>query len=284
MTARVQNVAFLERRIRQLIKDERKSVEMRSTMANVVIGQMLPRGVVRGWTLMNLRYGRVATRFTRDFDAAQNAEVELFREELEASLRKGWADFSGRLVDAPRAKSVKKIKLREDYLMTPFYAKLMYRNHPWCTVKLEISPNEIGDADEGEMIPVPEEVAAVFDELGFPKPAAIPAMTIEYQIAQKIHGMTKRNNLRARDLVDLQLIVKNEKRIRYKKVGQICRRLFAYRQQQTWPSNVSYEAKGWETLYRESAQGVDVLQSVEDAVPWGNALIAKIDKALRWGK
>lgn len=186
-------------------------------------------------------------------------------------------DDTGRLVVAPRAKQARNYRLPDEYLMTPFYVKLSYRNQPWCTVKLEVSVNEIGDAEKSIPIPVPDEVMLVFRQLGFSDPAPIPAMTLEYQIAQKIHGMTKRGNHRPQDLVDLQLIAKYEK-IPYKKVGLVCRRLFAYRKQQTWPSNVSYEAEDWESLYTEAAFGVDVLQTLEDAIPWGNALIAKIHR------
>ena len=275
-----QNTAFLERYIRRMCKTERDAYRLRVMMANVVIGQMLPTGVLRGGTLMKLRYGFESTRFTMDFDAAQSLPQAEFAERMGALLRTGWSDFSGVIVSAPRAKSVRRMKLREDYLMTPYYIKLMYKAHPWCTVKLEVSPNEIGDADEFQMQQIPEQICRAFADLGFPKPEAIPAMTIEYQIAQKIHGMTKRNNLRARDLVDLQLIVGHEKRLRYKRIGKVCRRLFAYRQQQSWPSYVDYSANGWELLYLDAAQGLDVLQTMEDAIPWGNALIDKIAKAI----
>lgn len=143
-----QNVAFLERYIRRMFTIERDAYRMRVSMANVVLAQMLPGGVVRGGTSMNLRYGPDKSRFTMDFDTAQQGDV------------------------------------------------------------------------------------------------------------------------------DLQLIAKNS-RIPYKKAGLICRRLFAYRQQQPWPSNVAYGSE-WETLYAESATGMDVLPSLDEAVPWGNEFIAKL--------
>ena len=274
-----QNTAFLERYIRRMFRDEKQAYQMRVMMAYVVVGQLLPEGVVRGGTSMKLRYGYKSTRFTMDFDAAQRLDVETFRRELAKRLEVGWSDFTGRIVSAPRAKSVRKIGLPEEYLMTPMFIKLAYRRHPWCTVKLEVSPDEIGDADGFDSVPVPDDVLMAFTELGFTAPRPIPAMRLEYQIAQKIHGMTKPGNRRARDLVDLQLIVKHEK-IPYKKVGAICRRLFAYRKQQPWPSNVAY-GLDWESLYAEAAKGVDVFPSLEDAVPWGNAFIAKIHRYSR---
>ena len=271
------NVTYLRKAVRGLFETDEKAYRMRVMMANVVIGQVLPDGVVRGGTSLKLRYGHRATRFTMDFDAAQKLGIKDFEDQLVQKLKVGWEEFTGRLLPAPRAKSAKKSRLPEEYLMTPFYVKLAYRKQPWCTVKLEVSVDEIGDAEKSDSIPVPPEVLDAFRQRGFPDPAPIPAMTLEYQIAQKIHGMTKFGNHRPQDLVDLQLIARHE-RIPYKKVGLVCRRLFAYRKQQPWPSNVAYEAPDWESLYKEAADGVDVLQTLEDAVPWGNALIAKVHR------
>ena len=130
------NVMYLRRAVRHLFDTDEKAYKMRVMMANVVIGQILPDGVVRGGTSMKLRYGHHATRFTMDFDAAQRLDVE-------------------------------------------------------------------------------------------------------------------------------------------EKVGAVCRRLFAYRKQQTWPSNVAY-GPDWESLYAEAAKGVDVFQTLDEAIPWGNDFIAKI--------
>jgi len=277
-----QNVAFLERGIRRLHDTNDKANRMRVLMANAVLGQMLPAGVVRGGTSLKFRYGERATRFTMDFDTAQPLDVEDFRVQLEERLMQGWSVFSGRLVPTPRARSAARTGLPEEYLMTPFYVKLSYRGHSWCTVKLEVSPNEIGDADVCEEIPVPPEVARTFETLDLPVPSPIPAMTLAYQIAQKVHGVTKPGTRRVQDLIDLQLIAKHSK-IPYKQAGLICRRLFAYRQQQPWPSNVAY-GHDWETLYAEAATGMDVLPSIEEAVPWGNAFIAKLHRYSRTGR
>lgn len=230
---------------------------------------------------MILRYGPDQSRFTMDFDTAQQGDVESFKASLEARLKEGWSEFTGKLVPAPRAKSAKRINLPEAYLMTPFYVKLSYRHHAWCTIKLEVSPNEIGDADAFEEIPVPKDIMSAFLTLGFPAPASIHAMPLSYQIAQKVHGMTKSHNLRARDLVDLQLIARHSK-VPYKQAGLVCRRLFAYRQQQPWPSKVAY-GQDWETLYAEAATGMDVLPSLEEAIPWGNAFIAKLYRYSKTG-
>ena len=79
-----QNTAFFERMIRKMFSTERDAYRMRVSMANVVIGQMLPDGVVRGGTSMKLRYGYEATRFTMDFDTAQRSGLDVFEEALSA--------------------------------------------------------------------------------------------------------------------------------------------------------------------------------------------------------
>jgi len=65
-----QNVNFLERAIRSLVDSNDKAYRLRVVMANVVVGQFLRDGVVRGGTSMKLRYGADTTRFTMDFDVA----------------------------------------------------------------------------------------------------------------------------------------------------------------------------------------------------------------------
>ena len=53
-------------------------------MANVLVGQFLPDGVVKGGSSLKLRYGNRATRVTTDFDAAAKYD----REEFIAALQK----------------------------------------------------------------------------------------------------------------------------------------------------------------------------------------------------
>lgn len=138
------NVAFLERAIRRLAASNEEAVQMRVTMANVVAGQFLDGVVMRGGGSLKLRYGEETTRYTTDFDAARNIDEEEFIERFNARIAKGWNDFAGRLVKKPKPRPR---QISPKYVMQPFEVKLTYRNHPWCTVDLEVSYNEVGDAD-----------------------------------------------------------------------------------------------------------------------------------------
>lgn len=114
------NVRSLEQRIRNLEGDDGLAQRRRVSMALVVVGQMLPAGAIKGGSAMALRLGR-STRFTRDLDAARIGPLAAFRAEFEEMLARGWAGFTGRLVEksAPKPDAMPKA-----YVMQPFDVKL----------------------------------------------------------------------------------------------------------------------------------------------------------------
>ena len=73
------------------------------TVANTVIGQMLPPGVVKGGTAMKLRVGEAASRFTRDVDAARPAGVDIgdYVDDLADRLEAGWGGVTGTVEQIP---------------------------------------------------------------------------------------------------------------------------------------------------------------------------------------
>lgn len=85
------------------------------------------------------------------------------------------------------------------------------------------------------------------------------------------------NTNRARDFVVLQIVINNAK-IDYAKTLSTCRRLFAYRQKQTWPPLI-VKGEGWDDLYVAAKESLGVLPTVDEAISWVNDLVTKIDKA-----
>lgn len=213
------SVRSLEQRIRNVESSDGLALRRRVGMALVVVGQMLPEGVVKGGSAMALRYGR-GTRFTQDLDAARVQPLAEFRSDFEDSLAAGWAGFTGRLVEkaAPRPPAVPRA-----YVMQPFEVKLDYRGRSWCTVKFELGHNEIGDADEPEY-QLAADLAGLFTEVGLPAPKAVPVMRSDHQVAQKLHAVTDEGSERARDLVDLQLLDKGAN-LDLAQVASTCMRL-----------------------------------------------------------
>ena len=60
----------LDRAIQRIYGTGAKYVEIRSMIANTVVGQFLPEGVVKGGSALRFRYGLENTRVTVDFDTA----------------------------------------------------------------------------------------------------------------------------------------------------------------------------------------------------------------------
>jgi len=248
---------------------------LRNTLANAIVAQMLPQGVVKGGTSLKFRYGSDAARATLDLDTAWRTGLDDFLKELRLNLGKGWESFTGE-VQIRRPASPKGIPT--DYVMQPCDVKLSYRGVPWYTVQLEVGHNEVGDADEAVRIPMPVEVDKLCDFLCFSHLGTIPVMRLEHQIAQKLHGASAPNSRRAHDLIDLQLIVSRNE-IDYSLTRDICSRLFAYRKVHPWPPQV-VKSDNWEAIYRTQRKELPVLPTVDEAIEWTNALIQKIEEGV----
>ena len=248
-------------------------LRIRLVIANAIVGQMLPEGVVKGGSSLKLRYGEAASRFTKDFDAARRESAGRFASDLEARLADGWHGFTGTLTAGRKARPK---NVPGEYVMQPYSVKLAYNTKSWMTVRFELGHNEIGDADEPEYR-ISDDIVELFRELGLPDPDPVPLMPTHHQIAQKLHAVTAPGSERAHDLIDLQLIAANEE-LDYGKTARTCERLFAYRKMQEWPP-IIIAGKSWERLYDDQRQGLDVLESLEDAIDWGNRLIDNIRSA-----
>ena len=265
------NVAFLERAIRNLVDSNGNGIRLRTMMANVIVGQFLDGAVMRGGGALKFRYGGATTRYTMDFDAARSVDEDEFVARFNKRMRNGWSGFSGRLVKMPKAHPR---NVPEEYVMQPFEVKLTYRDHPWCTVALEVSYNEAGDADAFDVVPLDGELKSIFEKLNFQEPNPIPLMRISHQIAQKLHGVTDARVVRAQDLIDLQLIVSHET-IDLSEVRRICERIFANRNAQIWPPTLKVN-DDWKIAYDSAKIGLAVLPTCDDAAEWLNDLIGKI--------
>lgn len=263
--------ANLDRAILRYAGSDIRAVALRVSMANAIVAQMIGEGVVKGGSGLKFRYGDEATRVTLDLDTAWNTNLDAFLKDLDAKLKAGWYGFDGEVI-VQRQASPKGIPF--EYVMQPYDAKLNYKGASWFTVKLEIGHNEIGDADEMDLVPLREEVADLFDFLCLPQPGAIPVMRLEFQVAQKLHGASAPNSKRAHDLIDLQLMLAKGT-LDWPKTADICRRLFAYRKVHTWPPTI-IKGESWEEVYSAQAAGLSVLPTIDEAVSWANELIARI--------
>lgn len=268
--AKPNSMRKLDNAIKKMAADEKAYVDVRSLIANAIVAQMIPDGVVKGGTSLKLRFGDATTRYTTDLDTARANSLDDFSDKLSRALAQGWQGFTGRVVSREQAHPG---GVPTPYVMQPFDVKLSYLSKAWCTVMLEVGHDEIGDADEPEFI-IPIEANSYLKRLGFPTIGPIACMPLHHQIAQKIHGVSEPGSKRAHDLIDLQIIV-SAGDVDWGRTRQTCERLFAYRKQQQWPPTIVV-GPNWETLYGEQRGNLEVAESVDDAVDWANKLIARI--------
>ena len=256
--------------IERIARNSKDAIRIRRNMANAIVGQLLPDGAVKGGSSLKLRFGENAARFSRDLDTARVSDINSYTEALEEALTAGWNGFTGRLV---RGRQASPEGVPVHYVMQPFEVKLSYNGKSWMTVPLEVGYNELGDAEEPDMR-VPEEASKVFEALGFPPLSSMPFMRLAHQIAQKLHGLTEDGSERVHDLVDLQVIMREEPPA-LETVKPICVRLFSYRNMQPWPPVIE-EQPGWAEGYQAACEELAVLD-LDEAIAWGNDLIERID-------
>lgn len=67
------------------------TLQIRTIMANTIIGQLLPLGAVKGGSALKLRYGNATTRFTTDLDTSRGMKnsslyMHRFSNEIDSQL------------------------------------------------------------------------------------------------------------------------------------------------------------------------------------------------------
>lgn len=192
---------------------------------------MLPDGVVKGGTAMKIRVGEAGSRFTPDFDASRsrNVTVSEYIDQLRQRLAEGWSGFTGTVAELERAQPE---GVPPDDVTQPFAIRLGYRGRHWLTVRFELGHDEIGSTQDPD-VRIADDILSIFAELGLDRPAPIPVMSVEHQVAQKLHACTAVHprtgrNERAHDLVDLQ-ILDEEESIDFTALAELGPRLFATR-------------------------------------------------------
>ena len=220
---------------------------------------------------MKIRFGEHG-RFSLDIDVARAQATEEFEAKLSENLSLGWGNFTGTVMRNKKAAKPEGIPM--EYIMIPYKVKLSFNSVHWRTIDLEVGHDELGDTEDFELKMDPA-ISELFNRLGLPTPGEVPLLAVKHQIAQKIHGASNEVHKRPHDLVDLQIIMTNEK-VDLVEVKEVCERLFPFRKRQTWPPVVEMSGEEMKNLYLEAATDMGVLSDLRQAVDWANELITKI--------
>jgi hypothetical protein len=274
------NLTSLNMRIGNLATAMGRPVaRIRRVVANTVVGQMLPPGVVKGGTAMMLRVGEGGSRNTADLDVtrAHSTALDAYLSDLDDRLAEGWGGFTGTVSDLEPSHPE---GVPDEYVMRPFKISLTFKSGHWLSLQFEVGHDEVGSTSAWEHR-LPGDLIEIFETLGLDTPSPIPVMTVEHQVAQKLHACTSRDrngtNDRAHDLVDLQ-ILDEEETPDLAAVAAVSERLFTSRRSQIWPPTIVTH-EGWGSKYAAAAEGLSVIADIEDAVLWANDLVFRITRA-----
>lgn len=281
------NLTSLKMRLRNHARDVNQiELRVQRRIAALVVNEILlaadldidgPPILIKGGTAIDLRRGMAPARLSKDLDAAVRGDMNAFITQARTLLETGWAGFTGRLareseIDVP------------GLLVKPrrFDVKLNYLGRPFATVPVELSLAEGKSGDEHDQITVTE-----YDAIGLEPKGPVHCLSLRYQIAQKIHACTDpldgvRDNDRARDLIDLQLLALVLSDDQLNSVRDACAEIFTGRQRHQWPPTVRVWP-AWPTIYAAATSelGDDVLPDVAQAAAWLQNLISLIDNATR---
>ncbi|MFM6963103.1 MAG: nucleotidyl transferase AbiEii/AbiGii toxin family protein [Micrococcales bacterium] len=190
---------------------------------------------LKGGSGMIWRFGYSHSRATRDIDAV----VALDRQEV-AELIDGLvgANFSFVSVASVKlAKDKTKAKVPAEYRILTTEVQLKVADSNWLTVELEILPRENSVANVFKQQRAPSELVGLFERLGLGVLAPLPTITLDLQLAEKLHALTEPGSDRASDLYDISLLVSREA-IDYKALAAAVTRVFARRQVHPWNAGV----------------------------------------------
>lgn len=168
-------------------------------IANIILGQMLPRGAIRGGTGLKIRFGDKETRGSRDLDVALSGSREIFIEELQNNLSVGWNGFAGQLLPSKRESNPPDIPA--EYVTVTLNVKLAFEGISWVRQEIDLGHDEIGDTANVDY-ELSNEIISWFDLTGLSQPSPIPVVKMHHQIAQKIHALASNPTERIHDLVD----------------------------------------------------------------------------------
>lgn len=280
------NLTSLRARLRNHARDVRQvETRVQRRLAALVVNEIFlaadlgidgPPILIKGGTAIDLRRGTAPARLSKDLDAAVRGDIDGFIAQARTLLATGWSGFTGRLareteIDVP------------GLLVKPrrFDVKLDYLGKPFATVPVELSQAEGRSGDEHDQIVVTD-----YDTIGLAPRGPVHCLSLRYQIAQKIHACTDpldgvRDNDRARDLVDLQLLTLVVDDSQLAPIRTACVEIFTGRQRHVWPPTVRIWP-AWPTLYAAASisLGDDVLPDADRAAEWLRTLISIIDNSM----
>src|SRR5690625_634104 len=244
-----------------------------------------PLFLLKGGTLLQHRLPGIS-RATTDLDGLVRVDLDEFLTSLDSVFQQPWGPLE------LRRGAVEEFRVPHR-IVNPrrFNVTLHLRGITWRRVQVEISRNE-GEA--GQFIERVNEPS--LSGFGLSSPDQLLALSMRYQIAQKVHASTAphdppaERNDRARDVVDLLLLRNLANETGTPSLDEIriaIEDVFAARANETlavggtprtWPARLIAHPH-WKTTYIQVARSTRLEQPLEQAVVEVNAWLELIDNS-----
>lgn len=244
-----------------------------------------PAFLLKGGTLLQHRLG-MSARATSDVDGLVRGDIDAFLEALDDALAEPWGPLT-------LTRSEVEVIATPTRLVAPrrFNVVVGLRGQTWRKVQVELAPDEGGAGDHPETV-----VAPTLAGFGLPGPDELAALSMRYQIAQKIHACTDPHeppawvNDRPRDIVDLVLLrdlVTAENAPEAEEISAAARAVFRARaadaatlgrEPRRWPP-IAVAHAHWQRDYARAAEDGGVELSLTEGVAVVNAWIAELAAA-----
>ena len=187
-------------------------VDVERALANFIVahaffraaGEMDIAGFVKGGTAQIWRLGIHDSRQTRDIDIVVATGREETAKVLSSMQNLQIGEFSIGRTSIQRDRTT--IKVPADYRIVVAKVQLKIENSSWLTCDLEILPLE-GQAQAKSETAHPD-LQTLIKLLGFAHLTELPVISVELQIAEKLHAVTEPGSERATDLLDIAKAVR----------------------------------------------------------------------------
>ena len=273
------NVRSLKARIENLARRHGIAPNLlHHQLASYVVTEMLQRSrattgeglfLIKGGTAIQMRLGLSASRFSKDLDAVFRGSVDDIVGAARAALAEDWHGFTAKPA-RPKPINVPGMPTKP----MRFDVQLDYRNQSFAKVPVEVSIAEAESARTSDEI-APAAFATIgMEALGLPDVGVASLMSLEYQIAQKLHACTDpgeppRDNERAHDEVELLLLPPLPDKSAYAATRHACVEIFTNRGRQNWPPQVR-TYPDWSRLYRVAVSDIleppELPETIHDAI------------------
>ncbi len=311
------NQAQLDRRLGQIATIVGiPTARARSLVASGIVAQLLPEDMfIKGGIGVKCRIGETGTRATSDLDVASR-HTHATAARLTTALDRTWGEVpasKATLAKGPDAaprpafhftvrqkRQARPAGVESRYVMVPYQVTMSFlRPGPgWASVLLEMGIDEFnGSTIAPPQVVLSDQIRAMIEALGCGPARPVRVISIEQQLAQKIHAVTDPAELRGHDLVDIQLLWHHAHQtvggIDMDTLGLLCRRTFDFRstsrEQSGHPSHVwppdpvdgERLRAGYDTALAEARTGLDsplmgVEESIEGAAAWLTGVVQRI--------